>query len=161
MLCFSWVIIHFLGQRCVKWSVKWVHLTSLQWIRHIILHQGSRASCLPPANLSSSYIHLSSSPCCVAPMPPSIRSSEYAWSSRQERDDLQKFPSVFFNLLWAPGRACFISVWFIIDHQKVHKPMFLYLEIVERLWYWYKAHVLHSALMWVQINISIKVETPL
>lgn len=30
----------FLKRHCVKWSVKWVHLTSLQWIMHIILHKG-------------------------------------------------------------------------------------------------------------------------
>lgn len=57
----------FLGQRCVKWSVKWVHLTSLQWIIHIILHGGSRASRLSSGNLSSvqlcsshSHVHWSS-----------------------------------------------------------------------------------------------------
>lgn len=77
----------FLGQRCVKWSVKWVHLTSLQWIIRIILHWGSRASCLSPGNLSSTHTHLYSSHFVVHCVPEFVC---HATSSRSERDNVFK-----------------------------------------------------------------------
>lgn len=64
-------VVHFLShhthgfllrQRCVKWSVKWVHLPSRQRIIHFILHWGSRACCpLVWGIMSSAHIHLCSS----------------------------------------------------------------------------------------------------
>lgn len=70
-------VVHFLShpthgflrrQRCVKWSVKWVHLPSLQRIIHFILHWGWRACCtLVWGIMSSAHTHLCSSHFVFAP----------------------------------------------------------------------------------------------
>lgn len=101
----------FLGQRCVKWSVKWVHLTSLQWIIHIILHWGSRASCLSSGNPSSSYTHLCSSHSNVRCTPEFICSISLR----------EIIPRVSLKLLEATHRSCLISVWQIVSHHKLPK----------------------------------------